>query len=100
LRRGARPIIGDAMAKFRRDLRLFQSLDVHSRLLGWDRRWIFLEHRFVRNRRVIRVVAIRGVLKGASGKLDPGESSPRRVHLQRRLRCPTGYCLGAKEATR
>jgi acyl-CoA thioesterase FadM len=73
LHRGARPIIGDAMAKFRRDLRLFQSFDVHSRLLGWDRRWLFLEHRFVRNGRVIGVVAIRGVFKGASGTLDPAE---------------------------
>jgi acyl-CoA thioesterase FadM len=73
LRRGARPIIGDAMAKFRRDLRLLQSFDVHSRLLGWDRRWMFLEHRFVRDGRVIGVVAIRGVFKGVSGTLDPGE---------------------------
>jgi acyl-CoA thioesterase FadM len=72
-RRGARPIIGDATAKFRRDLRLFQSFEIRSRLLGWDRRWVFLEHRFVRDRRAIGVVAIRGVFKCASGTLDPGE---------------------------
>src|SRR5215472_3687206 len=48
LRQRARPVVGDAMAKFRRDLRLFQSFEIHSRLLGWDERWGFLEHRFVR----------------------------------------------------
>jgi hypothetical protein len=61
LRLHAPPVIGDAMAKFRRDLRLFQSFDIHSRLLGWDERWMFLEHRFVRAGRVIGVVAIRGL---------------------------------------
>jgi acyl-CoA thioesterase FadM len=73
LQRNARPIIGDAMAKFRRDLRLFQSFDIHSRLLGWDPRWMFLEHRFVRDGRVVGVVAIRGLFQGPRGALSPGE---------------------------
>jgi acyl-CoA thioesterase FadM len=73
LRLHAPPVIGDAMAKFRRDLRLFQSFDIHSRLLGWDERWMFLEHRFVRAGRVIGVVAIRGLFHGPHGAVSPGE---------------------------
>jgi len=73
LRRRASPTIGDAMAKFRRDLRLFQSFDIHSRLLGWDERWMFLEHRFVRHGRVVGVVAIRALFRGPLGTLDPGQ---------------------------
>jgi acyl-CoA thioesterase FadM len=73
LRQRARPLVGDAMAKFRRDLRLFQSFEIHSRLLGWDERWGFLEHRFVRDGRVIAVVAIRGMFRGPNGPLDPGQ---------------------------
>src|SRR5215471_9473907 len=73
LRRRAFPVVGDAMAKFRRDLRLFQSFEIHSRLLGWDERWGFLEHRFVRDDRVIGVVAIRGVFRGPKGPLNPGQ---------------------------
>ena len=72
-RRGAVPVMGDAMAKFRRELRLFQSFDIQSRLLGWDRRWIFLEHRFVRGGRVVGVVGMRALFKGRGGTLDPGE---------------------------
>ena len=41
-------------------------------MIGWDRKWGFLEHRFVRKDRVIGVVAIRGVFKGPSGPVDPG----------------------------
>jgi acyl-CoA thioesterase FadM len=70
-KRGAMPVVGDAIAKFRRDLKLFQGFEIHTRLLGWDSKWGFLEHRFVRNNRVIGVVAIRGVFKGPDGSLDP-----------------------------
>jgi len=66
------PIIDDAIAQFRQDLKLFQRFEIHTRLIGWDRKWGFLEHRFVRNDRVIGVVAIRGVFKGPGGPLDPG----------------------------
>ena len=66
------PIIGDAIAKFRQDLKLFQTFEIHTRMIGWDRKWGFLEHRFVRNDRVIGVVAIRGVFKGSGGPLEPG----------------------------
>jgi acyl-CoA thioesterase FadM len=68
----AYPVVGDAIAKFRRDMRAFQSFEIHSRLIGWDHKWGFLEHRFVRADRVIGVVAIRGVFKGPDGPIDPG----------------------------
>ena len=67
----ALPVIGDAIAKFRRDLRVLQTFEIHTRLIGWDRKWGFLEHRFVRNDRVIGVVAIRGVFKARDGPIDP-----------------------------
>jgi acyl-CoA thioesterase FadM len=73
LRRGALPVVGDALAKFRRELRLFQSFEIHSRMLGWDERWGFLEHRFVRNGRVVAVVAIRGLFRGHQGPVAPSD---------------------------
>jgi acyl-CoA thioesterase FadM len=66
------PVVGDAIAKFRRDLKLGQSFEIHTRLMGWNHKWGFLEHRFVRNHRVIGVVAIRGIFNGPKGPLDPG----------------------------
>jgi acyl-CoA thioesterase FadM len=71
-RQQAFPVVGDAIAKFRRDLKAFQSFEIHTRLLGWDAKWGFLEHRFVRGGRVLGVVAIRGVFKGPGGPVDPG----------------------------
>ena len=66
------PVVGDAIAKFRQDLKAFQTFEIRTRLIGWDRKWGFIEHRFVRSDRVIGVVAIRGVFKGPGGPIDPG----------------------------
>jgi acyl-CoA thioesterase FadM len=71
-RHGAIPVIGDAIAKFRREINAWQTFEIRSRLIGWDERWGFLEHRFVRGNRVIGVVAIRGVFRGPQGPLAPG----------------------------
>jgi len=70
-RQRAVPVVGDAIAKFRRDLKLFQSFEIHTRLLGWDSKWGFIEHRFVRAGRVLGVVTIRGVFKGPAGPVRP-----------------------------
>lgn len=67
------PIVGDAIAKFRRELRLWQKFEIQTRMLGWDERWGFLEHRFVRDARVLGVVAVRGVFRGPNGNLYPGD---------------------------
>jgi len=71
-RQRALPMVGDAIARFRRDLRAFQTFEIHTRLIGWDEKWGFLEHRFVRGGRVIGVVAVRGLFKGPSGPVEPG----------------------------
>ena len=76
-RNKALPIIGDAIAKFRQDLKLFQRFEIHTRLIGWDRKWGFLEHRFVRTDRVIGVVAIRGVFKRPERPARSGGTSSR-----------------------
>ena len=67
----AMPLIGDAVAKFRRDLRPFQRFDLQTRLLGWDDKWILSEHRFVRGGRVVGVVVTRGQFRTAAGPLAP-----------------------------
>lgn len=73
LRRRALPIVGDTWGKFRRELRLFESFDVHTRMLGWDHKWSFVEHRFIKRGRVIGVVVMRGLFRAPAGVVDPQE---------------------------
>ncbi len=69
----ALPIVGDSLAKFRRDLKLFERFEIQTRLLGWDNKWTFMEHRFLRHDRVLGVVVIRGLFKGPQGPIAPGD---------------------------
>ncbi|MCU1740961.1 MULTISPECIES: acyl-CoA thioesterase [Pseudomonas] len=73
LRHRAVPIVGDTWGKFRRELRLFETFEIHSRILGWDHKWSFMEHRFVSKGRVVGTVVMRGLFRSARGTVAPGE---------------------------
>lgn len=73
LRHKAVPIVGDVWGKFRRELRLFERFEIHTRMLGWDDKWSFMEHRFISKGRVVGVVIMRGVFRAAQGTLAPAE---------------------------
>ncbi|WP_282363052.1 thioesterase family protein [Pseudomonas sp. PS01297] len=67
------PIVGDTWGKFRRELRLFEVFEIHTKMLGWDEKWIFMEHRFISKGKVIGVVVMRGLFRSAKGNISPVE---------------------------
>jgi YbgC/YbaW family acyl-CoA thioester hydrolase len=71
LRHRAVPVVGDGMAKYRKELRLFDVFEIRTRLLGWDRKWSYLEHRFVRGGKTVAVVTVRGLFRTGRGTLAP-----------------------------
>jgi acyl-CoA thioesterase FadM len=71
LKHKALPIVGDAMAKFRKDLKVFERYEMQTRVLGWDEKWVFMEHRFVRGGRVAGVVVMRGLFRTSAGVMTP-----------------------------
>jgi acyl-CoA thioesterase FadM len=80
------PVLGGGVIRYRHSLRLMQCYRVHTRLLGWDHRWFYLEHSFADRRdRCVAVGVTRAGLRYASGWVDthevaelvhPGASSP------------------------
>lgn len=71
LRQGVRPMVGDITSKFRREIKAFDEVVIHTRLIGWVDKWAFMEHRMVRENRVIANVVMRGMFKGRSGAMSP-----------------------------
>lgn len=69
----ALPVVADAAAKFRRELRLLQPFAIETQLVGWEKRYVFLEHKFVVDERVVGVVAVRCVFKAGRRTVYPGE---------------------------
>jgi acyl-CoA thioesterase FadM len=73
LRRGWRPVVASATVRFRKPLALFRRYDLQSRVLTWDEKWVYMEHRFVRNGEVAVAIIIRGGFLGAGGMVSPAE---------------------------
>jgi acyl-CoA thioesterase FadM len=67
------PLIADSIAKFRRDLKLMQTFTIETRLLGWERRCIFLQHRFLVDEYVAGLAAVRCVFKSGRRTIYPSE---------------------------
>lgn len=71
MRQRAIPVMGDVTAKYRREARLFDAIEIRTRLLGWDSKWSYLEHRFIRQSKTVAVVTARGLFRSASGPVAP-----------------------------
>ncbi|WP_428310422.1 thioesterase family protein [Hydrocarboniphaga sp.] len=69
LRRGWRPVAGDANGRFSVSLRPFQRFELHTRLLGWDSKWFFVEHRYLLGQRVAALVVIRYLFISKKGNV-------------------------------
>jgi acyl-CoA thioesterase FadM len=74
LARGWRPMAGDANARFSRELRPFQKYELQTRMVGWNQKWFFAEHRFRVGERVHAVLLVRYLFVDRDGgKLPPAE---------------------------
>ncbi|MBX2835566.1 MAG: acyl-CoA thioesterase [Gammaproteobacteria bacterium] len=47
------PVIVGSSMRFRRSLKLWQSFDIHTEVIGWDKKCIFLAQRFIRADEVV-----------------------------------------------
>jgi acyl-CoA thioesterase FadM len=63
--------MGAAALRFRRPLRLFHTCELHTRLLGWDDKWGYMETRFVRNDRTVATVVNKAMVRGPDGTIFP-----------------------------
>lgn len=60
LRRGWMPVVGDSTGRFIRQMRLFEVFTLETKLLGWNDKWLFIEHRlFRRDGQLAAIVAVR-----------------------------------------
>ncbi|MNG22482.1 hypothetical protein D3C84_1069680 [compost metagenome] len=65
--------MGDVWGKFRKELKLFEAFEIHTKMLGWNDKWSFVEHRFVKDGRVVGMVIMRGLFRAKQGNVPPAE---------------------------
>ena len=71
LRKGWRPVVGSALARFRRPLKPFQKYRLETRILGWNEKWTFFESRFIVKGEVKAAVVSKGMFLGREGPVPP-----------------------------
>lgn len=73
LRRGWRPVMGGAVVRFRRSVLPFERFDVRSRVIGWDEKWIYVEHIVEKNGTFCAIGHMRTVIRSKEGSIPPRE---------------------------
>jgi len=100
--RGWYPVVAAETIRFRRSLQLFQKFEIRSRLISWDDKYIYLEHKFVSRNELIAVGMIRArFLKKQGGTVAPVEllsalglslqAPPFPEYLQQWISCEQGH---------
>lgn len=72
--RGWYPVVASEMIRFRRSLSLFQKFELRTRLLSWDEKYLYLEHKFISGHEVMALGMIRArFLSRKGGAVSPPE---------------------------
>ena len=61
------PVVAGVIIRYRREVRSFAKLALRSRVIGWDEKWIYIEHAIERGGKKCAVAYVRGALRSSSG---------------------------------
>lgn len=68
------PLVGGVTIRYRRSLDPFERYELHTRLLGWDAKWFFLEQRFLKQGGDLAAEAVvRALFRGKDGNVPVAE---------------------------
>ena len=59
--------VAGSVAQYRRRVRMFHKLEQHSRLIGWDRRFVYIEQAFWRQGQCTSHILVRAAITDAQG---------------------------------
>ncbi|MDR3527593.1 MAG: thioesterase family protein [Rhizomicrobium sp.] len=64
-------VLAGSLVRYRRSLKPFQRLELKSRLIGWDEKWFYIEHRIEAGGALACQAIVRGAFLGADGVVVP-----------------------------
>lgn len=67
------PVVGAAKISFRRSLNVFQTFELTTQVIGWDEKWLYIEHRMERAGKVMAQAYVKGLFLGPDGKVPMDE---------------------------
>ena len=67
------PVLGGAVIRYHRPLKVFQQYELTSRVACWDNKWFYLEQRFVRDGKPVASAIVKGLVRGPGGSIPTGD---------------------------
>jgi len=67
------PVVGATMIRYRREIKAFEKFSMHSRIVGWDEKWFYFEHRFEQDGTVAAMAYARGVMRTREGAVPSSD---------------------------
>ena len=67
------PLVAASTIRYRKSLRLWQRFSLHTRILGWDHKWFYIEQVFRRGERLMASATVLGLFRGPKGNVPPRE---------------------------
>jgi len=68
-----KPVVASAMVRFRRSLAPFARFTLRSRVLGWDEKWVFIEHNIERGGELYCQAIVKTLFLGRNGAVPTRE---------------------------
>jgi acyl-CoA thioesterase FadM len=66
-----RPLIGGSLIRYRFSLRPFETFVISTRVICWNEKWIYFEHRFETRRGVAAIALTKGLVRDRIGAVNP-----------------------------
>lgn len=67
------PVVAAEKISFRRSLNAFETFELTTQVIGWDEKWLYIEHRMERDGKVMAQAHIKGLFLGPDGKVPMAE---------------------------
>jgi acyl-CoA thioesterase FadM len=67
------PLVGGVSMRYRQSLLPLQRYKLHTKVIGWDDKWFYMEQRFTRKNRLIAVGLVKALFRGKGRNLPPEE---------------------------
>jgi len=61
------------MVRYRRSLAPFEAFSLFTRIVGWDEKWLFIEHRIERRGQIVCQAMVKGMFLAAKGGVPTKE---------------------------
>ena len=67
------PVVGHLHMRYRRPFKLFQRYELHSRIISWDEKWVYIEQSFIYNNKIHAVGLVQGLIRGKQGNIPSAQ---------------------------